>query len=64
MRPMKIKYRGTLAKVNGQMIYRIYEDNQILCEFKNIKAGLSYINLININGKTDFFSKSDRGSFN
>lgn len=64
MRPMKIKYRGTLAKVNGQMIYRIYEDNQILCEFKNIKAGLSYIQLINTNGKTDFLSITNRGSGN
>jgi hypothetical protein len=64
MIPMKIKYRGTLAKVNGEVIYRIYEDNQILCEFKNLKAGLEYIQLINKHGKTNIFSITDRGSGN
>lgn len=58
----KVKYQGTLANVNGEVIYRIYDGTLILCEFKNIHAGLQYIQLININGKTDFFSESDRGS--
>jgi hypothetical protein len=60
----KVKYQGTLANVNGEVIYRIYDGTLILCEFKNIHAGLQYIQLININGKTDFFSESDRGSIN